>query len=149
MEYVGIKDKRKTFTQLKAKFCHIASGYVSSHSKDNGFRYPKSVIEIGNSDTTKIVHNTQKPVALFEYLIRTYSNEGDTVLDNCIGSGTTAIACINTGRNYIGIEKEEKYCRIAEERIHALRSPAQNTMEICHTAPNTAMAKCQQVELCL
>ena len=86
------------------------------------------------------LHPTQKPVALFEYLIRTYTNEGDTVLDNCIGSGTTAIACINTGRNYIGIEKEEKYCRIAEERIHALRSPAQNTMEICHTAPNSGSA---------
>jgi len=95
------------------------------------------------------LHPTQKPVALFEYLVRTYTNEGDTVLDNCIGSGTTAIACINTGRNYIGIEKEEKYCRIVEERIHALRSPAQDTAEICHTAPNTAMAKCQQVELCL
>ena len=89
----------------------------------------------------KVAHPTQKPVALFEYLIRTYTNEGDTVLDNCIGSGTTAIACINTGRNYIGIEKEEKYCRIAEERIHALRSPAQNTMEICHTAPNSGSAK--------
>ena len=82
-------------------------------------------------------HPTQKPVTLFEYLVRTYTNEGDTVLDNCIGTGTTAIACINTGRNFIGIEKEEKYCQIAEERIHALRSPAQNTVEICHTAPNS------------
>jgi site-specific DNA-methyltransferase (adenine-specific) len=75
------------------------------------------------------LHPTQKPVPLFEYLIRTYTNEGAVVLDNCIGSGTTAIACINTGRNYIGIEKEEKYYLIAEDRIHALRSPAQNTME--------------------
>jgi site-specific DNA-methyltransferase (adenine-specific) len=93
------------------------------------------------------LHPTQKPVPLFEYLIRTYTNEGDTVLDNCIGSGTTAIACINTGRNYIGIEKEEKYCRIAEERIHALRSPAQNTKEICHTAPNSASMQNAQVEM--
>ena len=68
------------------------------------------------------LHPTQKPVALFEYLIRTYTNEGDTVLDNCIGSGTTAIACINTGRNYIGIEKEEKYVKIAEERIKNIKS---------------------------
>jgi site-specific DNA-methyltransferase (adenine-specific) len=67
------------------------------------------------------LHPTQKPVALFEYLIRTYTNEGDTVLDNCIGSGTTAIACINTNRNYIGIEKEEKYWKIAEERAKAHR----------------------------
>ena len=62
-------------------------------------------------------HPTEKPLDLMEYLVKTYTNEGDTVLDNCIGSGTTAIACINTGRNYIGIEKEEKYYRIAEERI--------------------------------
>ncbi len=103
----------------------------------HGSNYPRSILKYSNC--TGRIHPTQKPVALFEYLIRTYTNEGDTVLDNCIGSGTTAIACINTGRNYIGIEKEEKYCKIAEERIHALRSPAQNTMEICHTAPNSAM----------
>jgi site-specific DNA-methyltransferase (adenine-specific) len=63
------------------------------------------------------LHPTQKPVALFEYLIKTYTNEGETVLDNCMGSGTTAIACINTGRNYIGFEKEEKYYNIILERI--------------------------------
>lgn len=62
-------------------------------------------------------HPTQKPIALFEHLIRTYSNEGDLVLDNCIGSGTTAIAAENLGRNWIGIEKEEKYVNIARERI--------------------------------
>jgi site-specific DNA-methyltransferase (adenine-specific) len=95
--------------------------------------YPVDIIGIEGHDPNNSLHPTQKPVALFEYLIRTYTNEGNTVLDNCIGSGTTAIACINTGRNYIGIEKEEKYCRIAEERIHALRSPAQNVKE---TAPN-------------
>jgi site-specific DNA-methyltransferase (adenine-specific) len=107
---------------------------------NEGFRYPKSILLFPRDFSAQSrVHPTQKPVALFEYLIRTYTNEGDTVLDNCIGSGTTAIACINTGRNYIGIEKEEKYCRIAEERIHALRSPAQDAMEICHTAPNSAM----------
>jgi len=118
---------------------------------NNGTRFPGNILHFNcqmmECNNTKRLHPTQKPATLFEYLVRTYTNEGDTVLDNCIGSGTTAIACINTGRNYIGIEKEEKYCRIAEERIHALKSPAQNTKEICHTAPNTAMAKCQQVEL--
>ena len=69
-----------------------------------------------NSES-KTVHPTQKPVALFEYLIKTYTNEGEIVLDNCIGSGTTAIACINTGRNFIGIEIEEKYVKIARERV--------------------------------
>ena len=66
---------------------------------------------------TKRLHPTQKPVALFEYLIKTYTNEGDLVLDNCIGSGTTAIACINTNRHFIGIEKEQKYVDIANKRI--------------------------------
>ena len=66
------------------------------------------------------LHPTQKPVSLLEYLIRTYTNEGVTVLDNCIGSGTTAIACINTGRNFIGIEKEEKYVKIARDRVARL-----------------------------
>ena len=78
--------------------------------------YPKSIIEIPQQ-RVKGGHPTQKPVALFEYLIKTYTNEGETVLDNCMGSGTTAIACINTNRNYIGFELSEEYCKIAEERI--------------------------------
>lgn len=63
------------------------------------------------------LHPTQKPVELLEYLIKTYSNEGDIVLDNCMGSGSTGVACVNTGRNFIGIEKDEKYFKIAERRI--------------------------------
>ena len=62
-------------------------------------------------------HPTQKPVALFEYLIKTYTNEGELVLDNCAGSGTTGVACIRTGRNYILIEKEEKYYNVIQDRI--------------------------------
>ena len=64
------------------------------------------------------VHPTQKPVALFEYLIRTYTNENETILDNCMGSGTTAIACINTNRNFIGFELDENYFDLANERIN-------------------------------
>lgn len=82
-------------------------------SKESNF--PRSVITF-SSDKIKL-HPTQKPVALFEYLIKTYTNEGETVLDNCMGSGTTAIACINTNRNYIGFETESKYCEIANKRI--------------------------------
>jgi site-specific DNA-methyltransferase (adenine-specific) len=63
------------------------------------------------------VHPTQKPVELIEWLIKSYSNEGDTILDNCIGSGTTAIACMNTGRNFIGFETDVNYFNIANERI--------------------------------
>lgn len=77
--------------------------------------WPRDVIEIASEGKT--VHPTQKPVALMEYLTRTYSNEGDTVLDNCMGSGTTGVACANTRRNFIGIEKEKEYYHIARKRI--------------------------------
>jgi len=79
--------------------------------------YPKNIIEISNADQKNKVHPTQKPVALMEYLIKTYTNEGETVLDNCMGSGTTAVASINTNRNWIGIEKDETYYEIANKRI--------------------------------
>ena len=85
--------------------------------KESGKRYPKTILPIANSNSVKKIHPTQKPVALFEYLIKTYTNEGDTVLDNCIGSGTTAIAAINTGRNYIGYELDEEYHKLSEQRI--------------------------------
>jgi site-specific DNA-methyltransferase (adenine-specific) len=77
--------------------------------------YPRSIIGIASEGKT--VHPTQKPVALMEYLIRTYTNEGDTVLDNCMGSGTTGVACANTGRKFIGIERDPSYFAIATNRI--------------------------------
>lgn len=85
---------------------------------------PCSVIEIDGHFTTGIQHPTQKPVALFEYLIRTYTNEGDIVMDNCLGSGTTAIAAENTGRRWIGIEQDQTYFGLACDRIarHQVRS---------------------------
>lgn len=79
--------------------------------------YPRSVLKI--SSEGKTIHPTQKPVALMEYLIKTYTNEGETILDNCMGSGTTGVACVNTGRNFIGIERDPEYFRIASERIAA------------------------------
>ena len=78
--------------------------------------YPISIIEFSNAK--RGVHPTQKPVALFEYLIKTYTNEGETVLDNCMGSGTTAIACINTNRKYIGFELDKEYYKASIERIN-------------------------------
>lgn len=77
--------------------------------------FPRSVIEFQHE--VKPVHPTQKPVALMEYLIRTYTNPGDTVLDNCMGSGTTGVACANTGREFIGIEQSWEYFKIAADRI--------------------------------
>lgn len=90
---------------------------------DSTERYPISVQEFGNADQTNALHPTQKPVDLCEYLIKTYTNEGDLVLDNCMGSGTTAIACINTNRNYIGFEKDEKYFQVIQKRIMKYTDP--------------------------
>ena len=78
--------------------------------------YPTTVLEFRKPP--KPVHPTQKPVALCEYLIKTYTNEGETVLDNCMGSGTTGVACVNTDRNFIGIEKDDHYFKVATERIN-------------------------------
>jgi site-specific DNA-methyltransferase (adenine-specific) len=78
-------------------------------------RHPTNIIQI-KRDTDRL-HPTQKPVALFEYLIRTYTNEGDLVLDNCAGSGTTGVACKNLNRNYILIEKEPEYIDIINKRL--------------------------------
>lgn len=94
--------------------------YTYGIEKDFGLskasNYPTNVLNYPNSNN-KLLHPTQKPVALLEYLIKTYTNEGETVLDNCAGSGTTGVACLNTNRNYILIEKEPKYCEIIENRL--------------------------------
>lgn len=87
---------------------------TQTRTVNTGLRYPKRIIRI-NQQRGK--HPTQKPVALFKYLIKTYTNEGELVLDNCAGSGTTAIACLGTNRNYILMEQEQNYCDIANKRI--------------------------------
>lgn len=78
--------------------------------------YPRQVLDFPNPNND-ILHPTQKPVDLLEYLIKTYSNEGDVVLDNTMGSGSTGVACVNTNRDFVGIEKDETYFKIAEKRI--------------------------------
>jgi len=78
---------------------------------------PVSIIDVSNASQKGKVHPTQKPVALLEYLIKTYTNEGDTVLDFCMGSGTTGVACVQTGRHFIGIENDLTYFNIATRRI--------------------------------
>ena len=80
-------------------------------------RYPTTDLYFASGARCKSLHPTQKPVALMEYLIKTYTNPGDTVLDNCMGSGTTGVACINTGRQFIGIERDPEYFKIAQNRI--------------------------------
>lgn len=82
--------------------------------------YPKHLLEFANDAAFggKRLHPTQKPVALLEYLVKTYTNPGDLVLDNCMGSGSTGVACVNTGRRFIGMEMEEEYFEIAKQRIN-------------------------------
>jgi site-specific DNA-methyltransferase (adenine-specific) len=87
-----------------------------SNVTDCTTRYPRSIIDF-DVDIKAEYHPTQKPVALFEYLIKTYTNEGELVLDNCMGSGTTGVACANTGRKFIGIEQDATYFDLACERI--------------------------------
>lgn len=88
--------------------------------KNDGFRYPLSVIEHPHTQIPNSLHPTQKPVGLMEWLIKSYTNEGDTVLDNCMGSASTGEACINTGRFFIGIEKDENYYEVAHKRLSEL-----------------------------
>jgi DNA modification methylase len=88
---------------------------IQSQQSEN--KFPKSVQKFSNP-RFKGMHPTQKPVALFEYLIKTYTNENDLVLDNTMGSGTTGVACVNTNRNFIGMELDDKYFEIAEKRIN-------------------------------
>lgn len=84
---------------------------------DDGYRYPTQLLRFNRENPRKRLHETQKPVALLEYLIRTYTNDGGLVLDSCMGSGSTGVACVNTGRRFIGIEIDDKYFDIAEKRI--------------------------------
>ena len=89
--------------------------------ENKGTRYPKSIVNISRDfSAQQQVHPTQKPVPLLEWLVKTYSNTGDTVLDNCMGSGSTGLACANINRDFIGIEYDDKYFKIAKERIPLL-----------------------------
>jgi len=109
--YKAISRGRKSNNYSKQK-----DGVVT---ENKGFYYPLNQLNIKADErgTVGRIHPTQKPVALYEYLVRTYTNPGNTVLDFCMGSGTTGVACVQLGRNFIGIEKEPKYYEIAEKRI--------------------------------
>lgn len=117
----------KPFTSLKSgKTSKVVESGVTTYGKfmngseyrnaNSGFRYPKQILEFGIVERNT-VHPTQKPVPLIEYLVRTYTNENDIVLDNCMGSGTTGVACVNTNRSFIGIEIDRAYFDIAVKRI--------------------------------
>lgn len=107
--YKGFSDKTKPVGAVYGK------SLISLHKENNGTRCPKTVIQF-NTERTGL-HPTQKPVELCEYLIKTYTNAGETVLDNCMGSGTTGVACKHLNRNFIGIELDPNYFEIAKNRI--------------------------------
>jgi site-specific DNA-methyltransferase (adenine-specific) len=97
----------------------------TKRADNKGDRFPRSVQYFVTAEREGCLHPTQKPVALMEYLIRTYTNEGETVLDFTMGSGTTGVACANTGRKFIGIELDQGYFDIAKERIYGAISQSQ------------------------
>ena len=116
--------KGKPYT-INRKATYKGEGYnkqTDSYKENTGFRHPTSVLEFSNP-RHKGGHPTQKPVALMEYLIKTYTNEGDLVLDNCMGSGTTGVACKNLNRRFIGIELDEEYFKIAKQWIEGSPTP--------------------------
>jgi site-specific DNA-methyltransferase (adenine-specific) len=116
--YGGFKSKQKKLGEVY--------GDLDSKHRDNpeGTRYPKTVLQFKQE---KGLHPTQKPVPLMEYLIKTYTNENDVVLDNCFGSGTTGVAAKKTGRGYIGIELGEEYFKLGSDRIN--KTPAPNALD--------------------
>ena len=108
-------------SEKNAKFKSVVASNSPTLSikpyKDTGYRYPCDILNINREKLGSTIHPTQKPVELLKWLIKTYTNENDIILDNCMGSGTTGVACVNTNRKFIGIELDENYFKIAKERI--------------------------------
>ena len=116
-KFTGAKIQRNNTDRSKGIFGKTGEKKDYVHESNGGFFYPKSVLEFSNVNQHKNIHPTQKPVELIEYLIKTYTNEDDLILDNTAGSMTTAIAAINTNRKCICIEKDDKYFEIGSERV--------------------------------
>jgi site-specific DNA-methyltransferase (adenine-specific) len=113
----------KPYISGKGDSGEVTGSVTKVQTKNDGTRYPRSIQAVKRETG---MHPTQKPVALMEYLVKTYTNEGDKVLDNCMGSGTTGVACANTGRHFIGMEMDEKYFSIASDRIKAAQPISTN-----------------------
>lgn len=121
--FTGAKVQRMNTDRGESVFVKTGERKDYIHEGNGGLFYPKTVLEFSNvHKTEECYHPTQKPVPLCEYIIKTYSNEGDTVFDSFMGSGSTGVACVNTGRNFIGMELDEKYFCIAQDRIEEARN---------------------------
>lgn len=124
-----VKLEKPTKSRLKPKGDTVYKYNTLLKLKERLYtNYPRHLLEFNNEVASNCnrLHPTQKPVALLEYLIKTYTNEGETVLDNCMGSGSTGVACINTNRNFIGIELDERYFNIATNRINEVLNNEHN-----------------------
>ncbi len=109
--------KKKKSYRSKDLQTDVYGEMKNDYTYESTERYPRSIQVFSTDTQNSSLHPTQKPVALIEYLIKTYTNEGEIVLDSCMGSGTCGVACRNLNRRFIGIEMDEKYFKIAEERI--------------------------------
>ena len=117
-----LRDKPKTSRHYGESSESNPLANISKETRVYTDKHPKTIVTVSNADRTNRKHPTQKPVALMEYLIKTYTNEGETVLDFTMGSGSTGVACKNLKRNFIGIECVKEYFRIAKQRIKESRS---------------------------
>ena len=107
----------KPYVSGKGTSGDITGNVQKIQTVNTGQRYPRSIQRFNTDKNKGSFHPTSKPVALLEYLIKTYTNEDEIVLDNCMGSGSTGVACVNTNRDFVGIELDENYFNIAKERI--------------------------------
>ena len=110
----------KIYGDTSTNILHNYKNGEKDNIKTYTHKYPISILEFNTVERDKL-HPTQKPVPLLEYLIKTYTDEGETVLDNCIGSGSTGVACVNTNRKFIGIELDDTYFEIAKNRIREVK----------------------------
>ena len=119
MLYIPQLEKREKIRKYKkeADSDIYARKNTTSIEYTTDFKYPKSILEISNANQKNKLHPTQKPLELMKYLIKTYSNEDDVVMDNCMGSNTTGLACKELNRQYIGIEKDKNYYDVSVSRV--------------------------------
>lgn len=121
-------------SEKNAKFKSVVSSNSPTLSikpyEDTGYRYPCDILNINREKLGSTTHPTQKPVELLKWLIKTYTNENEIVLDNCMGSGSTGVACKNLNRNFIGIELDENYFNIAKQRIEDAQKSLDNTTQV-------------------
>jgi DNA modification methylase len=123
----GKENHSKGTKRAESNRKYLGASFKCSEDIKGGLKYPISIYNCKSEGRGKAVHPTQKPVALMEYLIRTYTNEGETVLDFTMGSGTTGVACANTSRKFIGIELDQVYFDIAKDRIYGAISQSQES----------------------